>query len=105
MEIKINELGLSHPAVKCARYMCEQYYEYSTMLPACEAVIEKFPEFTAQQVMLMWIATNASAKHSAAMAMRDAIHSAEMFGIVRTEDDQIITGATTGAHGIVLVKE
>ncbi|BDR12900.1 hypothetical protein [Vibrio sp. STUT-A11] len=60
MEIKIKELSKTHRAVIAAHYMREQYFIHETMLPACEAVLEKFPELTADQVICMWLATNAS---------------------------------------------
>lgn len=60
MEIKIAELSKTHRAVVAAHYMREQYFTHETMLPACEAVMEQFPELTPDQVMCMWLATNAS---------------------------------------------
>lgn len=44
-------------------------------------------------------------KDSAVIAMRNAIQSAEEFGLVRTENGQVITGANMSEDGIVLVKE
>ncbi|ODS10950.1 hypothetical protein [Vibrio scophthalmi] len=44
-------------------------------------------------------------KDSAVSTMRNAIQSAEEFGLVRTESGQVITGAKISADGIVLVKE
>lgn len=38
-------------------------------------------------------------------ALRAAIQDAEQFGLVRTEDGKVITGAVESEHGIVLVAE
>ena len=37
--------------------------------------------------------------------LRDAIQLCEEFGLVRTEDGSVITGAIRSEHGVVLVKE
>ena len=37
--------------------------------------------------------------------LRDAIQSAEDFGLVRTEDGTVITGAVMSENGVVLTKE
>ncbi|MBJ4025538.1 hypothetical protein JGD41_23970, partial [Salmonella enterica subsp. enterica serovar Derby] len=37
--------------------------------------------------------------------LREAIQAAEEFGLVRTEDGQVITGAQLSEHGVILVKE
>lgn len=37
--------------------------------------------------------------------LRQAIQDAEEFGMVRTEDGTVITGAVLSEHGIVLVTE
>lgn len=37
--------------------------------------------------------------------LRDAIQDCEEFGLVRTEDGSVITGAIRSEHGVVLVKE
>ncbi|EDL67447.1 MULTISPECIES: hypothetical protein [Pseudomonadota] len=41
----------------------------------------------------------------AAILLREAIQAAEEFGLVRTEDGQVITGAQLSEHGVILVKE
>ncbi|MBY8288655.1 hypothetical protein KW528_21610 [Vibrio fluvialis] len=38
-------------------------------------------------------------------ALRVAIQEAEKFGLVRTEDGSVITGAVATEHGIVLVED
>lgn len=39
------------------------------------------------------------------MNMREAILAAEEFGVVRTQDGSVITGALASEHGVMLVKE
>ncbi|EID4424909.1 hypothetical protein LBY41_003178 [Vibrio vulnificus] len=38
-------------------------------------------------------------------ALRDAIQNAEQFGLVRTDDGKVITGAKDSGQGFVLVEE
>lgn len=38
-------------------------------------------------------------------ALRTAIQNAEKFGLVRTENGTVVTGAVGSEHGIVLVNE
>ena len=37
--------------------------------------------------------------------LRDAIQQAEQFGLLRTENDEVITGAIDSIHGLILVRE
>ncbi|AGG58146.1 hypothetical protein AB4453_11110 [Vibrio atlanticus] len=37
--------------------------------------------------------------------LRDAIQNAEQFGLVRTENGKVITGAVDSEHGFVLVED
>ncbi|EJC6931189.1 hypothetical protein [Vibrio parahaemolyticus] len=41
----------------------------------------------------------------ALMRLREAIQEAEVFGLVRTESGQVITGAVITDDGVVLVEE
>ncbi|NOH68753.1 hypothetical protein [Vibrio rotiferianus] len=41
----------------------------------------------------------------ATILLREAIQIAEQFGLVRTEDGAVITGALPSEHGVVLVRE
>lgn len=43
-------------------------------------------------------------EEQAVMTLRDAIQSAELFGLVRTEDGKVITGVIVSPHGLVLTE-
>ncbi|CAH0528294.1 hypothetical protein CTH30272_01969 [Allocatenococcus thiocycli] len=44
-------------------------------------------------------------KEQVLMRLREAIQEAEVFGLVRTESGQVITGAVITDDGVVLVEE
>ena len=47
---------------------------------------------------------NEITKEEAIHNLRIAIQDAEQFGLVRTEDDKVITGVISGQHGIILTE-
>ncbi|WP_417585324.1 hypothetical protein [Nitrincola sp.] len=46
-----------------------------------------------------------SEMQKAVEALREAIQEAEQFGLVRTEDGSVITGAVATEHGVMLVED
>lgn len=40
----------------------------------------------------------------AAILLREAIQAVESFGLVRTQDGSVVTGALASEHGVVLVR-
>jgi len=64
MNINIEDIvktGKRHIVIQAAFYMVDAHARHNTMLPAIDDVYEKFPELDFDQLVLMWIATNATA--------------------------------------------
>ncbi|MBE4621015.1 hypothetical protein [Vibrio navarrensis] len=64
MKIKVKDLSKEHPAVLAARLMADEYDRNETLVPACEAVLKKFPDLTPEQVICLWLGVNAEERKS-----------------------------------------
>ncbi|NOI14810.1 hypothetical protein [Vibrio hepatarius] len=58
MKIEVKDLNKSHPLVLAAHLMSVAYHQYETMIPACEMVLEQFPQLTPEQVICLWVGVN-----------------------------------------------